>query len=273
MIPLPFEVQGARRPIVTWILIIANFVIFLYFYVQGPQVFNEAIRGLGMIPNYILKGERLYTLVTSMFMHGDWMHIIGNMLYLYVFGCPLEVRLGRLRFLVLYLACGLSASIIHIAVETFFAEPLIIYNPYGKPEVLDPLQIPCIGASGAISGLLGAYLNFFPHSQLRLLTFFLLLPITITLPASLFIIIWFLYQLWMGLLSIVANFFAGVAFWAHIGGFVAGWLATIAALRSTRRIRVVYYRGRIWYEIPVEAQSSPELRCSISHNIYAKPNT
>ncbi|MEM4603404.1 MAG: rhomboid family intramembrane serine protease, partial [Candidatus Nezhaarchaeales archaeon] len=85
MIPLPSETRGARRPIVAWILIIANFVIFLYFYVQGPQVFNEAIRGLGMIPSHILKGERLYTLVTSMFMHGDWMHIIGNMLYLYVF--------------------------------------------------------------------------------------------------------------------------------------------------------------------------------------------
>jgi len=253
LIPLPYEPRTAKRPIVTWTLIAVNFLVFLYFYLQGPIAFERAIRELGMIPYYILRGERLYTLITSMFMHGGWAHIIGNMIYLYVFGCPLEARLGRLKFIVFYFASGLLAAFMHIGVEAAFAEPMIMYNPYGRPILIDPLLIPCVGASGAISGLLGGYLNIFPRSQLQVLTFFFLFPFVVSIPAAAFIITWFLYQLWMGLIAIAANYFAGVAFWAHIGGFIAGWAMTLPVSRfAKKRVRVVYYRGRIWYEIPVE---------------------
>lgn len=253
MIPLPYESRVAKRPIVTWSLIVVNFIVFLYFYLQGPYVFNKAIEELGMIPYYILRGEKLYTLITAMFMHGGWAHIIGNMIYLYVFGCPLEARLGKAKFLAFYIICGLFAAFMHIGIEAAFAEPMIIYNPFGRPIIIDPLLIPCVGASGAISGLLGGYLNFFPRSQLQVLTFFFLFPFVFSLPASVFITIWFFYQLWMGLIAIAGNYFAGVAYWAHIGGFITGWLITLPASRfAKKRVRVMYYRGKIWYEIPVE---------------------
>jgi len=238
---------------VTWLLIAVNFATFLYFYLQGPYAFEDAIQELGMIPYYILRGERLYTIITAMFMHGGWEHIIGNMIYLYVFGCPLEARLGKAKFLALYFISGVLAAFMHIGIEAAFAEPMITYNPYGRPIVVNPLSIPCVGASGAISGLLGAYLNFFPRSQLQVLSFFFLFPLVFSIPASVFITIWFFYQLWMGLIAIASNYFAGVAFWAHIGGFAAGWLITLPASKlARRRTRVMYYRGRIWYEIPIE---------------------
>ncbi|RLF12101.1 MAG: rhomboid family intramembrane serine protease [Thermoprotei archaeon] len=251
MIPFPQPGVGAKRPVVTWSLIGVNFAVFLFFYLQGPHVFTRAIEGLGMTPYYIIRGERLYTLITSMFMHGGWAHIIGNMIYLYVFGCPLESRLGRLRFIAFYIVSGLLASLIHIAVELTFAEPMITYSPYGEPTIVDPLLMPCVGASGAISGLLGAYLNLFPRSRLHVMTFFFLFAV-IEIPAYIFLVVWFLYQLWMGFMAIATNYFAGVAFWAHIGGFITGWLMTIPARAPRRRSRVVYYRGRVWYEIPVE---------------------
>ncbi|MEM2026073.1 MAG: rhomboid family intramembrane serine protease [Desulfurococcaceae archaeon] len=251
--PLPHDRQTAKRPVLTWLLIAVNLLVFLYFYLQGEWRFELAVEELGMVPYYVVRGERLHTLITSMFMHGSWEHILGNMLYLYVFGCPLEARLGRAKFLAFYLVSGVLASLIHIVVEASFAEPMILYNPYGKPVFVDPLLIPCVGASGAISGLLGGYLNLFPRSRLRLLTFFFFLPLVLSVQASTFILMWFLYQLWMGFLSIAASYFAGVAFWAHVGGFVAGWLITLPASKLVKkRSRVTYYKGRIWYEIPVE---------------------
>lgn len=242
-----------KRPVVTWIMILVNLLVFLYFYIQGPQALQEAIQDLGMIPHLILRGEKLYTIITSMFMHGGWVHLLGNMLYLYVFGAPLENRLGRMKFITFYFVCGICAAFMHIVIERSFAEPMIIYNPYGKPLIVDPLWIPCVGASGAISGLIGGYLNAFPRSRLQVLTIFLFLPLVLSIPASIFITMWFLYQLWMGLLALASNYFAGVAFWAHIGGFVAGWLITLQLLKSSKKmIKVTYYKGRISYEIPIQ---------------------
>ncbi|MCS7139549.1 MAG: rhomboid family intramembrane serine protease [Candidatus Nezhaarchaeota archaeon] len=253
MIPLPSGCYQVKKPILTWSLIVVNFLVFSYFYFQGYQALNDAIRELGMIPSFILSGEKLHTIITAMFMHGSWAHIVGNMLYLYVFGCPLEGRLGRVKFLALYLIGGVLAAFMHIGILVAFAEPMIVYGPYGGPELLDPLLIPTVGASGAISGLLGMYLNFFPKSRLQVLSIFFLLPIVFSVSASLFIVMWFLYQLLMGLMAIASNYFAGVAFWAHVGGFLAGWLITLPALRlAKRRIKVTYHRGKVWYEIPVE---------------------
>ncbi|RLE48343.1 MAG: hypothetical protein DRJ18_02185, partial [Candidatus Methanomethylicota archaeon] len=121
-------------------------------------------------------------------------------------------------------------------------------------KVVNPLNIPCIGASGAISGVLGAYLLMFPYSKVSIMTYTIFgLPIVISLPAVMFIGFWFLYQLYMGFLSLAAPFiyYSGVAFWAHIGGFISGMMLCLILGRQARRRRIIYYRGRRWYEVPV----------------------
>jgi len=239
----------------TWMLISVNVVVFLYFYLQGYEVFEQAIWTLGLIPWSILKGERLYTMITSMFMHGSFEHLLGNMLYLYVFGPGVENRLGRTRFLGLYVASGILADIMHILMEALFSEPIVVYGPFGY-SVIDPLKIPCVGASGAISGILGAYLVLMPNAMLDILTAIGPFPVVVRVPAIAFITLWFFYQLYMGVLSLAlpAPFFSGVAFWAHIGGWIGGLIIALSIgkkARKARRVRVDY-AGRVWYEIPVE---------------------
>jgi len=231
---IPVGVEGVRRrPYVTVALVTVNTAVFVYFYLQGPLAFNRAVAELGFRPIDLL-GGRLYTLATSMFMHGDLLHLVGNMLYLYVFGGAVEARTGSARFLLFYLACGVAASLIHAFVEA---------------AAHHPLNIPCVGASGAISGVLGAYLLFFPRSSVEVMALSLLgLPLILPLPAAAFIALWFMFQLWMGLLTLALPYVVGVAFWAHVGGFAAGILM---ATRFKRR-RVVF-SGRIWYEVPIEA--------------------
>lgn len=233
---IPVGVEGVRRrPYVTTALVVINTAVFIYFYLQGPAAFNEAVAWLGFRPIDLFSAARLYTLVTSIFMHGDPLHLIGNMLYLYVFGGAVEARTGSIRFSAFYLACGVAASFIHAFIEA---------------AAHHPLGIPCIGASGAISGVLGAYLMFFPRSSVEVMALSLLgLPFILPVPAAVFIALWFLFQLWMGLLTLALPYAAGVAFWAHVGGFVAGMLM---AGRLKRRRRVIF-SGRVWYEIPIEA--------------------
>lgn len=251
---LPIEAQRLRGPsVVTWLLIIVNVVVFAYVALLEPKMLSYAIEKYGLIPYHVLRGKRLYTLVSSMFVHGNLLHLLGNMIYLYAFGCSVEARLGKARYFVFYMASGIAASLIHIAIEAWFAEPVVIYGPFFEHRaVVDPLLIPCVGASGAISGVLGAYLVLFPRSSVSVLTFvFFWLPMVIRVPAIIFVGFWFLYQLWMGLISLSLGIFSGVAFWAHVGGFIAGLvLAPIAARRG--RKRRVYHAGRWWYEIPVE---------------------
>jgi membrane associated rhomboid family serine protease len=150
----------------------------------------------------------LLTPVLSMFLHGGWMHIIGNAMFLWVFGNNVEDVVGRRRFLAFYLICGLAAAAAHIAV--------------------DPRSpVPTVGASGAVSGVMGAYLVLFPKVRVRMLFIFVIILKVIPLPAWLVLLYWFGLQLLSGipeLLSPNPEMAGGVAFWAHVGGFVAGAL-------------------------------------------------
>jgi membrane associated rhomboid family serine protease len=140
-----------------------------------------------------------------MFLHGGWLHLGGNMLYLWIFGDNIEERLGRIRFLLFYLACGLAAALTQIYI-----------NPTSK--------IPMVGASGAVAGVLGGYLLLFPHAHVLALIPILFFFQVVELPAVLFLGFWFLMQFLNGAVSITAANYAtgGVAWWAHIGGFVSG---------------------------------------------------
>jgi membrane associated rhomboid family serine protease len=168
----------------------------------------------GAIPlRFILAGqpegvstvERFRPLFTSMFLHGGWLHLGGNMLYLWVFGDNIEDRLGHVLFLFFYLACGLGAALAQIYI-----------NPTSK--------IPMVGASGAVAGVLGAYLILFPHARVLALIPILFFFQIIELPALLFLLFWFLMQFLSGAIAITAAPYeaGGVAWWAHIGGFVSG---------------------------------------------------
>lgn len=215
MIPLDDNPQQRRRhfPIVTLLIIAANVTVFLYELSLGPTL-DGFVRGYGVIPADISGASPfapqaavpLYlTLITSMFIHGGFLHIGGNMLFLWVFGDNVEDDMGPLPFLAFYLVCGIIAALLQI--------------------VVDPKShIPSIGASGAIAGVLAAYLLLFPGANVR--TLLLIGPfVTLTRVSALLMIgVWILFQIVSGLaeLSLSTSSGSGVAFWAHVGGFGAG---------------------------------------------------
>lgn len=195
------QVEGGHRPIVSYILIAINVLIFFYEVSLGRQL-NAFLTEYGTIPTEIMRGEDLYTLFTNMFLHGGWMHLIGNMLFLYVFGDNIEAKIGSTRFLIFYILGGVVASLLHVAFNT------------GS-------KIPGVGASGAIAALMGAYLIMFPKSQIKMLVVIFMRSFQV--PALLFLGLWFGQQFLSGIgsMSQTADT-AGVAWWAHIGGFVFG---------------------------------------------------
>ncbi|OYT31784.1 MAG: rhomboid family intramembrane serine protease [Thermofilum sp. ex4484_79] len=235
MFPLYDENRPLTKPIVNYVLIISNTIVFFYFYLQGELYFNESVVKYGMIPLYVLSGKRLYTIITSMFMHGGLLHLFGNMLYLYIFGDNVEDALGHLRYLIFYVLGGIGASLIHILSILLMPEDLMIYS----------LRIPSVGASGAISAVLGAYMLLYPYARIRTLVFSWWVTI-ISVPAYYYIGFWFVYQLVMGIMALQLPM--GVAFWAHIGGFVTG-IIFIKSFnirpRPRRRIIMPFY-------IPIE---------------------
>jgi len=251
--PISAEKRRGKPPLVTWSIIVINVIAYVLSLIFG---YENIVNNYGMIPAFIVEGKRLYTLVTSMFLHGGLLHLGGNMLYLYIFGPGIESRLGKTRYLILYFASGIAASLLHIFIVYNFSEPIIVYGPFGY-SIIDSRLIPCIGASGAISGILGAYMFLMPNKTVYVLTYLWPgLPYIIRAPAYLFIGFWFVYQLLMGLLSLAipAPYFSGVAFWAHIGGFIAGLLLASPLSRKAKRRKkiIIDYTGRRWYEIPVE---------------------
>lgn len=147
--------------------------------------------------------EQLVKLTTTMFLHGGWLHVLSNMLYLWIFGDNVEDRMGHFKYLLFYLICGYIASLAHI--------------------IVDPLsKSPLIGASGAIAGILGAYLILYPRAKVLTLVFIIFFIQIIPIPAVIFLGIWFFLQLMSGTSGLSAQAVQGVAFWAHIGGFIAG---------------------------------------------------
>jgi membrane associated rhomboid family serine protease len=164
-----------------------------------------------MIPEEIIHGQRLYTLFTSMFMHATWIHLLGNMLYLFIFGDNIEDTFGHAGYLAFYVFCGLTADIAHI---------VSLQNP-------GDFYIGVIGASGAISGALGAYIVLYPRAKVLTIIFLGWIRI-VSIPAIAFLGFWFLMQWFYVFLGATE----GVAFWAHIGGFVTGMILALVLGRS-----------------------------------------
>ncbi|MDH5462230.1 MAG: rhomboid family intramembrane serine protease [Candidatus Bathyarchaeota archaeon] len=223
MFPIHDENRPKRKPYVNYGLLLINIVVFFSFLLQGPTMLVRGIRDFGAIPSSILEGQKLWGLLTSMFMHADIIHLFGNMLYLWVFGDNIEDALGHVQYLVFYLLGGLVATFTHIA-SLFVTLP-----SFGSAG----FNIPSVGASGAISAVLGAYLLLYPRAKIRTLIFYIFISI-ITVPAIYYLGFWFIYQLMMGVFSLT-GLSSGVAFWAHIGGFAAG-LLTVKVLRIKPRL-------------------------------------
>ncbi|CAN5195497.1 rhomboid family intramembrane serine protease [soil metagenome] len=211
MIPIGDDkLHGARTPFLCWIFIAINVAVFLYQVSLSDSELVAFIHQYGVKPADILNGENFLALLTSMFLHGGWMHLIGNMLFLYVFGDNIEAVKGHAGFLIFYILGGLAGSFAHI----FFS-----------PES----TIPSIGASGAISALLGAYLVWFPGSKIKMLVPIFFFITFVRVNAFVFLFIWIGLQLFYGMATIGAESAetAGVAYWAHIGGFVFGLVVAL----------------------------------------------
>jgi membrane associated rhomboid family serine protease len=201
------EVRGAGPGIVTIGLIILNALIFIYELTLGDAGLNQFFQEWAVQPAEILRGEDLHALLSSMFLHGGWLHVAGNMLFLWVFGDNIEAVLGKVLYIAFYLAGGLAASAAHILV-----------NPGST--------IPSLGASGAIAAILGAYIVMFPRSQVRLLLLTGMGAGITRASALAFLGLWAVMQFFNGIAGLGAETAqtSGVAFWAHIGGFVFGLL-------------------------------------------------
>ena len=230
-------------------MIAANVLVFIVGFVApslllpGAARYEDLILAYGLIPAYVLAGERLYTIVTSMFLHGGLAHLLGNMLYLYIFGDNIEAVMGRLRYLAFYLLSGLGAILFHIASIALMPPQALMSAAL---SFTNPWLVPAVGASGAISGVLGAYIILFPASQVRVVTFWGWFPLVFSVPASIYIGFWFIYQLVLGLSTSLGGVLSGVAFWAHIGGFLTGMALTpIFVDREKLRAASVYMRYRL----------------------------
>ncbi|UCC33448.1 MAG: rhomboid family intramembrane serine protease [Candidatus Bathyarchaeota archaeon] len=242
MFPIHDENRPTIKPYVNYVLLAVNVAIFFFFYLQDPirmLVLESRIWEYGAIPRDIIQGENLWTLITSMFMHADMMHLFGNMIYLWVFGDNIEDALGHMRYIGFYILGGFAASFVHIA-SVYVALPSLTRVPYGWY----PAQIPSVGASGAISAVLGAYMLLYPRARIRTLVFYFFIQI-ITVPALYYLGFWFFYQLMMGFFSL-GGLLSGVAFWAHIGGFVAGVIGVKAfGIRTRTRLDVIADRSQV----------------------------
>jgi len=217
MIPLQDILPRRNPPIMTWILILINVMVFFYEISLSPLEREIFFRHWGFVParffdDYFstLIGEPAYrkylSLITHLFIHGGWLHIIGNMWTLWIFGDNVEDRLGPFRFLLFYLLCGIFATFTHA----------IIY----KDSV-----IPVVGASGAISAVMGAYFMMYPLARILVVFPIFFFPIFFEIPAFLYLGYWFLIQFYSGLFSLaLPTSFGGVAWFAHIGGFLVGAL-------------------------------------------------
>jgi membrane associated rhomboid family serine protease len=210
------------RPWVVWTLIALNVLVFAWQFLldQTPVLGQQFVETWGIVPYWLTRGEpgSWPTLVTHMFMHGGLLHIAGNMWFLHVFGDNVEDDMGPLRFLAFYLLCGLAAA--------------------GAQIAIDPGSfVPMVGASGAIAGVLAAYVTLYPRARVLTLIPLLVVFFFRELPAFIFILVWFGYQLLMGFSSFgqMTAQSGGVAFFAHIGGFLAGLVLVHVFRRRSKR--------------------------------------
>ncbi len=211
MFPIRDTQPSYSRPVVTILIIVVNVLAFLYEFSLDDYSRNYFIANYGLIPDHF----HASAVLTSMFLHGGWLHIIGNMWFLWIFGDNVEDVLGHGKYLVFYLLCGVAAGMTQV-----------MFNPYSR--------LPMVGASGAIAGVMGAYLIKFPQSRIITVVFIFIFLTRIEVPAVLMLLYWFAIQLFSGLGSIgysQANQ-GGTAFFAHVGGFIAGMI--LVKLLGTR---------------------------------------
>jgi rhomboid family protein len=222
MFPLKDTQPSYSRPAVTIGLIVVNLVIFLFEAVLDPQSRNALIEYYGLVPDHF----HASTILTSMFLHGSWFHVLGNMWFLWIFGDNVEDLLGHAKFLLFYMLCGVAAGVAHT-----------ISNPYST--------LPTVGASGAIAGVMGAYLVKFPRSRVLTLVFVFFFITWIEIPAPVMLAYWFFIQLFSGLGSIARTHLTegGVAWFAHVGGFITGIILiyVMGGRGGYRRRRDIYY--------------------------------
>jgi len=213
VLPLKDINKSLTTPHINRLIIIANIIIFTVYWLSSQNIFwssqfaNEIEQRFVMIPEQIIHGQQLYTLFTSMFMHAGWLHLLGNMLFLYVFGDNIEDAFGHVGYIVFYIISGLVATLAYIV--------SIILVP-----AIGDLAAGLVGASGAISGVLGAYIVLYPKARIIALVFYVILPV----PAIVFLGFWFIMQWFYGFFDMSG----GVAYWAHIGGFIAGMILALA---------------------------------------------
>jgi len=220
-IPFRDDTPARQPPVVTYSLVAACTIVFLWQLSLGPDGVERSSIGMGMIPAVLFGAARLpsrlalvsppATLVTSMFLHSGWLHLIGNMIYLFVFGKGVESALGSVRFLVFYFLCGIAAAL--------------------SQALTDPsATVPMVGASGAIAGVLGAYLVLYPFGHVFVFFWLIIIFRIVAVPSVLLLGFWFLMQLWSAQDSTSAG---GVAVWAHVGGFVTGMILVLFMRRRS----------------------------------------
>jgi membrane associated rhomboid family serine protease len=227
LIPLKDTIPSKTYPVVNWFLILANLAVFIYaFYYLDDKSQEGFILTYGLVPDsvkltdvssiYELRISVIRPFFSNIFLHGGWGHLISNMWSLYIFGDNVEDRMGKLKYFFFYICCGFAASITHF----------ILYRYSG---------VPAIGASGAIYCLMAAYMVMFPRSTILSLVPVLIIPLFIPIPALIYIGIWFVAQLLSGTTSLMSGTATGIAFWAHIGGFIGGLLLVRVMVSGKRR--------------------------------------
>ncbi len=232
MIPLKDTIPSRTFPFVNYTIILLNLLFFLYQISLGPHL-EKFLYAWGVVPaqffaplsiGHLHLSQRILPLFTSMFLHGGWLHFLGNMLYLYIFGDNVEDRLGHARYLLFYLLCGVLAAAVHLLTNT------------GS-------RVPTIGASGAIAGVMGAYFFLFPYARVVTLIIVIFFVDVVEIPAFFFLAFWFILQFLNGTVSFGAQdaLSGGVAWWAHIGGFMSGIVLLFAfGVRRTARRAWLY---------------------------------
>jgi membrane associated rhomboid family serine protease len=221
MFPIRDTQPSYSKPVVTVAIIVINILVFLYEFSLDGYSQNEFMYRYALIPDRF----RFANVFTSMFLHGGWMHVLGNMWFLWIFGDNIEDILGHAKYLLFYLCCGIAAALTQV-----------FFSPVSR--------VPMVGASGAIAGVMGAYMVKFPHSRIRTLVFILIFITFIDVPAWIMLIYWFFLQFVGGFESLSTQQMVqgGTAFFAHVGGFLAG-IALVTLMRPEQR----YSRRRDLY--------------------------
>lgn len=216
MIPLRDTQPSYSAPVVTIVIIVVNALVFLFEVSLDPYSRNYFIAHYGLVPDRFQAQD----VITSMFLHGGWLHLIGNMWFLWIYGDNVEDVLGHAKYLLFYLLCGIAAGLTHL-----------IFNPFSR--------MPTVGASGAIAGVMGAYLVKFPRARITTLVPIFIFFTTIDLPAVFLLVYWFVIQFFSGVGSIGYSHASegGVAWFAHVGGFLTG-IVLVLLLGTRERYRL-----------------------------------